>query len=306
MRKALIVLAILGLILAACASAEEPGRATAESKPTLPEATQAKLVPTNTPVPPPPTPTPAVTPTPAPETEAAEEAAETPAPPSVVEYLIEIPAGPFTMGSDTDAEDEAPAHEVDLPAFKIDLFEVANADFAKFVEATGYQTDAEKEGRTKNWRSVAEGKDNHPVVFASWNDAVAFCEWLGKRLPTEAEWEKAARGSDERVYPWGDDYDPSKANVKDTGLRGTAVVGSFGAGASPYGVEDMAGNVWEWTADWYEAYPGSDYQSDYFGERFRVLRGGAWFETADFVRTTVRNANIETAAGDDVGFRCAR
>ena len=301
MRKALIVLAILGLILAACASAEEPGGATAEPEPTL-----AKLVPTDTPLPPP-TPTPAVTPTsPAPETEAAEEAAETPAPPSVVEYLIEIPAGPFTMGSDTGAEDEAPAHEVDLPAFKIDLFEVTNADFAKFVEATGYQTDAEKEGRTKNWRSVAEGKGNHPVVFVSWNDAVAFCEWLGKRLPTEAEWEKAARGSDERVYPWGDDYDPSKANVKDTGLRGTARVGSFGAGASPDGVEDMAGNVWEWTADWYEAYPGSDFQSDYFGGRFRVLRGGDWFETADFVRTTVRKTNSETAASDDVGFRCAR
>jgi formylglycine-generating enzyme required for sulfatase activity len=300
MRKALIALTILGLLMAACGPTEEPEGVSVESKPTLPEATQAKLVPTNTPVPPPPTPTPA------PETEATEEAAEAPAPSSVVEYLIEIPAGPFIMGSDTGAEDEAPAHEVDLPAFEIDLFEVTNADFAKFVEATGYQTDAEKEARTKNWRSAAEGKESHPVVFVSWNDAVAYCEWLGKRLPSEAEWEKAARGTDGRIYPWGDEYDPSKANVKDTGLRGTAVVGSFGAGASPFGVEDMAGNVWEWVADWYEAYPGSDFQSDYFGERFRVLRGGGWFETADFIRTTVRNANSETAASDDVGFRCAR
>jgi ribose/xylose/arabinose/galactoside ABC-type transport system permease subunit/formylglycine-generating enzyme required for sulfatase activity len=267
--------------------------------------TSFKVLPTPTPVPPPPTPTPRPTPTPAPTSSEA-EATEGPTPPPVTDIMIEIPAGPFTMGSDTGAEDEAPAHEVDLPAFEIDKFEVANADFAQFVEATGYQTDAEKEGRSKDWRNAAQGKDNHPAVFVSWNDAVAYCEWLGKRLPTEAEWEKAARGTDGRMYPWGNGWDPSKANVKDTGLRGTAAVGSFGAGASPYGVEDMAGNVWEWTADWYEAYPGSDYHSDYFGQRFRVLRGGAWFETADFVLTTVRNANSETAANDDLGFRCAR
>jgi len=267
--------------------------------------TSFKVLPTPTPMPPPPTPTPLPTPTPAPTSSEA-EATEGPTPPSVTDIMIEIPAGPFTMGSDAGAEDEAPAHEVDLPAFEIDKFEVTNADFAQFVKATGYQTDAEKEGRTRNWRGVAEGKDNHPVVFVSWNDAVAYCQWLDKRLPSEAEWEKAARGTDGRMYPWGNDWNPSKANVKDTGLRGTAAAGSFGAGASPYGVEDMAGNVWEWTADWYEAYPGSHCQSDYFGQRFRVLRGGAWFETADFVRTTVRNANSETAASDDVGFRCAR
>lgn len=286
------------------------GTPSAAALPT-PTPTTLKVLPTPTPVPPPPTPTPLPTPTPAPtpaETEAATEAKATqePTPPPVTDIMVEIPAGPFTMGSDTGAEDEAPAHEVDLPAFEIDRFEVTNADFSVFVDATGYQTDAEKEGRTRNWRSAGEGKDNHPVVFVSWNDAVAYCEWVGKRLPTEAEWEKAARGTDGRLYPWGDDWDPSKTNVKDTGLRGTAVVGSFGAGASPYGAEDMAGNVWEWTADWYEPYPGSDFESDYFGQRFRVLRGGAWFETPDFVRTTVRNANTETAASDEIGFRCAR
>jgi ribose/xylose/arabinose/galactoside ABC-type transport system permease subunit/formylglycine-generating enzyme required for sulfatase activity len=265
----------------------------------------SKVLPTPTPVRAPPTPTPLPAPRPAPTSSEA-GATEGPTPPHVTDIMIEIPAGPFTMGSNTGAEDEAPAHEVDLPAFEIDKFEVTNADFAQFVEATGYQTDAEKEGRTKNWQGAAEGKDNHPVVFVSWNDAMAYCEWVGKRLPTEAEWEKAARGTDGRMYPWGNEWDASKANVKDTGLRGTAAVGSFGTGAGPYGVEDMAGNVWEWTADWYEAYPGSDYQSDYFGQRFRVLRGGAWFETADFVRTTVRNANSETAANDDLGFRCAR
>ncbi|TEU19496.1 MAG: hypothetical protein E3J21_03515 [Anaerolineales bacterium] len=266
--------------------------------------TSFKVLPTPTPVPPPPTPTPLPTPTPAPTSEA--EATKGPTPLPVTDIMIEIPAGPFTMGSDAGNEDEAPAREVDLPAFEIDKFEVTNADFAQFVEATGYQTDAEKEGRTKNWRGAAEGKDNHPVVFVSWNDAMAYCQWLDKRLPTEAEWEKAARGTDGRMYPWGNEWDPSKANVKDTGLRGTAAVGSFGAGASPYGVEDMAGNVWEWAADWYEACPGSSYQSDYFGQRFRVQRGGGWFETADFVTTTYRNANSETAASDDLGFRCAR
>jgi len=272
----------------------------------LPAATPTavEVLPTPTSLPPPPTPTPRPTPTPAP-TLAAAEATREPTPFPVTDIMIEIPAGPFTMGSDTGAEDEAPAHEVNLPAFEIDKFEVTKADFAQFVEATGYQTDAEKEGRTKNWRSAAEDKDNHPVIFVSWNDAVAYCEWLGKRLPSEAEWEKAARGTDGRMYPWGNEWDPAKANAKETGLRGTAVVGSFGAGASPYGVEDIAGNVWEWTADWYEVYPGSNYKSDYFGQKFRVLRGGAWFETPDFVRTTVRNANSETAASDDVGFRCA-
>jgi ribose transport system permease protein len=291
--------------------AASPGAPAAAAAPTG-QPTSLKVLPTPTPLPPPATPTPRPTSTPAPtrsDTEAAETeapATQAPAPLPVTDVMVEIPAGPFTMGSDTGAEDEAPAHEVDVPAFEIDRFEVINADFAQFVAATGYQTDAEKEGRTKSWRSTAEGKDNHPVVFVSWNDAVAYCEWAGKRLPTETEWEKAARGSDGRMYPWGNEWDPAKANVKDTGLRGTVAVGSFGAGASPGGVEDMAGNVWEWTADWYEAYPDSDYQSDYFGGRFRVLRGGGWFETADFVRTSVRNANSETAANDDIGFRCAR
>jgi ribose transport system permease protein len=285
-----------------------PAAAELTATPTTP-----KVLPTPTPVPPPPTPTSRPTPTPAPTKRPAEmtttveaEGTEEPTPPPVTDIMAEVPAGLFIMGSDSGAEDEAPAHEVELPTFEIDVFEVTNADFAKFVETTGYQTDAEKEGRTRSWRSVSQGKDNHPVVFVSWNDAVAYCEWAGKRLPTEAEWEKAARGTDGRIYPWGDDYDPSKANVKDTGLRGTAVVGSFGDGASPYGVEDMAGNVWEWTADWYEPYPGSNFQSDYFGQKFRILRGGGWFETADAVRTTVRNANTETAASDDIGFRCAR
>ncbi|MBC7250694.1 MAG: formylglycine-generating enzyme family protein [Anaerolineae bacterium] len=296
---ALSLLMLLALIVS-CGGPGPAETATPTSEPTvefktpLPEPTEAQVVPTNTPVPPPPTPTPLPTP------EATEEG------PRVTDIMVEIPAGPFIMGNDSGRQDEAPAHEVDLPAFEIDKFEVTNADFAVFVEETGYQTDAEKQGLSRIWKDAAEGKDNHPVVYVSWNDATAYCQWLGKRLPTEAEWEKAARGTDGRLYPWGDEYDASKLNGKDSGIRGTTAVGSFADGASPYGVMDMAGNVWEWTADWYEAYPGSSYQSPYYGQQFKVVRGGGWFETAEFVRTTARNATSDTAANDDLGFRCAR
>lgn len=220
--------------------------------------------------------------------------------------MVQIPAGPFIMGSDSHDPDETPRRQVDLPAFEIDVFEVTNAQFAAFVEATGYQTDAEKAGES-GWRGFyKEGEQNYPVVKVSWNDAVAFCEWAGKRLPTEAEWEKAARGTDGRLYPWGNDWDPSRANVKAAGFRGTTPEGSFPAGASPFGVHDVAGNVWEWTADWYQPYPGSGHSNSYYGEKFKVTRGGGWFEEADQVRVSNRNATSPTAANDDLGFRCAR
>jgi iron(II)-dependent oxidoreductase len=160
--------------------------------------------------------------------------------------MVEIPAGEFTMGNDAGDDDEKPAHTVPLEAFEMDMFEVTNADFAKF----------------------------HPVVKVTWDDADAYCQWAGKRLPTEAEWEKAAKGEEGLLYPWGNEWDPAKANTKESGFRGTVAVGSFAEGASPYGVFDMAGNVWEWMADWYQSYPGSTYQSEYFGEKFKVTRGG--------------------------------
>lgn len=315
MRKALIVVAILGLVVAACGRAEEPEegqQVTVEFKTPLPESAQAKLVPTNTPVPPPPTPTPRPTATTsAPETEAAEVATEdvteAPAPPAVVEDMIEIQGGSFTMGNNNADPEDAPAHAVDLPTYEIDRSEVTNADFASFAEATGYVTDAENAGK-KGWRDeLAEGKENHPVTRVTWNDAVAYCEWLGKRLPSEAEWEKAARGEDERSFPWGNDWDLSKANVKDTGLRDTASVGSFGTGASPYGVEDMVGNVWEWTADWYQAYPGNTTDDAYYGEQCRVFRGGGWFDAEPQGTTFNRNCGVpDTTSSDELGFRCVR
>ena len=301
-----------------------------------------EVKPTNTPPPAPPTPTPrpstptpTLEPTPEPttaETEAVEaqateepqvteaqateavpeptvEPSPTPAPeaPESGEMTV-IPAGAFTMGYDGGLDDEKPPHEIDMPEYQIDLFEVTNAQFAGFVDATGYQTEAEQAGSGRVWRDEwGDGEDNHPVVRVTWNDAIAYCEWVGKHLPTEAEWEKAAQGPESFIYPWGDTYDPAKANGRDSGLRSTVAVGSYGGGASPYGVFDMAGNVREWTADpGYFPYPGNNIPSSYYGDELRVLRGGGWFDDAPDLRTARRNPTSPTAANWDIGFRCAK
>jgi len=230
--------------------------------------------------------------------------------------MVHVPDGDFFMGSrDSDDasadDDEKPMHSVYLDEFWIDKFEVTNADFAKFVEATGYQTDAEKEGLSKNWRDAAEGKDNHPVVYVSWNDAQAFCQWLGKRLPTEAEWEKAARGTDGKIWPWGNDWDKDKVNSKDAGPGHTMAVGSYPGGASPYGCMDMAGNAWEWVADWYQrdyyyqvAPDSSNPQGPNQGT-YRVVRGGSWALRQGLTRCSDRFPLIPLVSKDDLGFRCA-
>ena len=241
-----------------------------------------------------PTPTPKVaTPTPTPRAQAGVP-------------MIEIPAGVFTVGSGKFEPNEAPPHEVELPTFYIDQFETTNADFERFVKATGYVTDAEKAGAKKTWRTeYTEGKDSHPVVRVTFNDAQAYCQWASKRLPTEEEWEKAARGTDARDYPWGRDWDSTRANGKRSGLQGTAAVGSFPQGASPYGVEDMAGNVKEWTNSLYRPYPSSTYRDEAYEQELHVIRGGGWMDDQKELATTARKALPPDANAKDLGFRCA-
>jgi formylglycine-generating enzyme required for sulfatase activity len=239
-----------------------------------------------------PTPTPIPSPT------------ETPKPERISSEMVLVPAGEFTMGSSN--EDERPPHAVFVEAFEMDQFEVVNDEFQRFVDETGYQTEGEQAGEEDDWRAHAEGKPRHPVVKVTFNDARAYCEWAGKRLPSEAEWEKAARGTEQLAYPWGNEWDPGRANAKESGYRGTTVAGSFPQGASPYGAMDMAGNVAEWTTDWFKAYPGGDFASPYFGERYRVIRGGGWFTEEELVRTAERSASSEDLRNDDVGFRCVR
>ena len=267
MKKLVVILVIIGLLLAACGGGEDAGdtaeqpieQVETEFKTPLPEAEEAKVQPTDTPVPPPPTPTPRPTDTPAPtptpeptsppeptaETEAeATEAPPTEAPspeptvpelPPVTDEMVEVPAGPFVMGSDDADPEDRPAHEVDLPAFESDKFEVTNADFAAFVDATGYQTGAEAAG-SKSWRDwFDEGKESHPVVKVNWNDAVAYCEWLGKRLPTEAEWEKAARGADGLRFPWAMSGIPAKPTSKPPVCAARQSSVALGLGPVPMG-----------------------------------------------------------------------
>jgi formylglycine-generating enzyme required for sulfatase activity len=277
-----------------------------------------KILPTNTPVPPPPTPapkptsTPMPTPTPQPSptalpTEQAGQITPQPTPTqpptstpvpepggAVGKEMVLVPGGEFTMGSNDGDPDEAPPHPVSVSPFWMDVTEVTNDEFAAFMQAIGYQAPA-----------VVLGEGNHPVVRVTWDDANAYCAWAGGRLPTEAEWEFAARGTDGRVYPWGNDWDPAKSNGRETGIRSTTAVGSFGAGASPFGALDMAGNVREWTADWYDKYPGSSFSSQFFN-RFRVHRGGGWFDDSEDLRAANRNGGPPETANDDLGFRCVK
>jgi formylglycine-generating enzyme required for sulfatase activity len=240
--------------------------------------------------------------------------------------MVWIPAGLFAMGSNPDHiqqaaewcdcgtrqfEDELYMHEVQVSGFYIDKYEVTNQQFKVFADASGYRTDAEKKNEAHTWRTeYTAGKDNHPVVWMTWNDAVAYCEWAGKRLPTEAEWEKAARGTDARLWPWGSNWDNKLLNMGEGGRKTTTPVGSFVDGASFYGVMDMAGNVWEWVNDWYDAgYYQSGVIQDPQGPEDgvdRVLRGGGYNNGIHDVRVANRHKGGQAGYAPDHGFRCAR
>ncbi len=301
--RTLILSFIVLATLVGCGPKEEEATPSTPSVPTQPPTQgiptpttsfRVELPTTSTPTPPgAPTNTPKPTNTPRPP--------RTPtSSPSGKPNTVYVPGGDFIMGSDSHNEDETPQETLFTDAFNIDVYPVTNAQYKEFVDATGHSAPRDwKEG------SYSNGKGDHPVTWVTWHDAVAYAEWAGKRLPTEAEWEKAARGTDGFVYPWGNDFDSAKCNSNEAGIKATSAVGSFPEGASPYGVQDTAGNVWEWTADWYDAYRGSIYEFARFGEEFKVLRGGSWFDGTDFVRSSARNSADPNFSFSTIGFRCA-
>jgi len=236
--------------------------------------------------------------------------------------MVLIPAGEFLMGSDpgTDRdadEEEQPQHTIYLPDYYLAKTPVTNAQYAAFVQATGHR-------QPKHWkgRKPPEGKEDHPVVYVSWHSAVAYCNWLSQvtgkthRLPSEAEWEKAARGTDGRLWPWGNRWDPHKCNSHEAGPREPTPVGQYSPdGDSPYGCADMAGNVWEWTRSlwgWNFAKPDFGYPYDPGDGRedlktgdhiARVLRGGAFFNEVGSVRCACRLGYSPNHRSRDFGFR---
>lgn len=217
-----------------------------------------------------------------------------------------IPAGEFTMGSNDWWPKSQPEHKRFLNAFFIDKFEVTNKRYKRFVDAI-------KRTPPAHWIDEGFPKDraNHPVIFVSWHDANDFCRWEGNRLPTEAEWEKAARGTDKRTFPWGDKFDPKRGNMPQYGKKDSMPVGSFEDGKSPYGVYDMAGNVWEWTSDWFKPYPNNTHPDENYGEKYRVLRGGSWYDCTYYkcgisAPTYNRIFFNPVTMNNNFGFRCAR
>jgi formylglycine-generating enzyme required for sulfatase activity len=189
--------------------------------------------------------------------------------------MILIPGGDFKYGEGRETRY--------LPSFMVGKYPVTNAEYAAF-----------------DYREILPGKENHPAVYVSWHDAVAYCAWLsdkeGKacRLPTEEEWEKAARGIDGRVYPWGDEFHESRCNSSEAGIQDTTPVNTYPSGASPYGVYDMVGNVWEWTSSLYSE-----------NDPRRVVRGGAFHYVQWFVRCVYRGWSYPDGGNDFLGFRVA-
>jgi formylglycine-generating enzyme required for sulfatase activity len=262
--------------------------------------------------------------------------------------MILIPAGEFLMGSTEGSDsfsDERPQRTVFLSAFLIDRHEVTNVQYEQFVVATGHRQPENSNPIVTLWEGgrPSTGSEQHPVVNVSWHDAVAYCRWAGKRLPTEAEWEKAARGTDGRLYPWGNQWDFTRANSasywarrtiefkdgtewkafwvtgegahisKERGLKGevlTMPAGSFPDGASPYGLLDMAGNASEWVQDWFEPYyylkaPPADPKGPK-GILLKVVRGGSWLKPAKSLRTADRDYGYPDDRPSGTGFRCAK
>lgn len=241
--------------------------------------------------------------------------------------MVFIPAGEFEMGSSKaedpqTSEDELPQHTVYLRDYWIDKTEVSNAQYAMCVaDAEACTTPANNSSQTRDSYYDNSAYADYPVVFVSWSQANAYCGWAGRRLPTEAEWEKAARGADSRIYPWGSSFDGTLANYCDRNCKApwkddrfddgyidTAPVGNYPDGASNYGVLDMAGNAYEWVADWFAPYSqerqlnpeGPDSGLD------RIIRGGSWGDDPAHIRSSLRSRVNGDQTLNFIGFRCAR
>lgn len=244
--------------------------------------------------------------------------------------MVRVPAGEFLMGTDdvdSDGEaleyglphpwyeDEHPLHRVTLPAYFIDTYEVTYQQYKKFLQAVRHPF-------PDDWAqgNFPAGKTRFPVAYVSWFDADSYCRWAGNRLPTEPEWEKAARGSESLKYPWGNFFNPALANIaKGPVMVASAVaVGQYEGGKSPYGAQDMIGNVWEWTSDWYLPYTGNDARNENFGQVFRVTRGLSFMGIGHYppetytkvasivARASFRSYDYPNSRLTDLGFRCAR
>ena len=232
-----------------------------------------------------------------------------------------VSEGHFTMGSNNGPEDEKPEHRVFVRSFSIDVLPVSNADFAKFLNARGlknvlgesFYDDHDRDARIHQQNSLWQadvGYATHPVNEVSWVGARDYCNWLNKRLPTEAEWEKAARGNDGRRYPWGNSKPDQTRALYGGPYNASAPVDAFPAGASPYGVLDLSGNQWEWVASAYRPYPYSadDGRENQIPGPVRATRGGGHDSSEDELTTTQRGRNLSRnpkAGHHNIGFRCA-
>jgi formylglycine-generating enzyme required for sulfatase activity len=263
-----------------------------------PKPTETPLdEPEDTPVPDTPTPTEIPSPTPLPQLWTDEFGVE----------MVLIPAGTFLMGSNSHEDNSYPAHTKETGEYYIDKYEVTNNSYQKCVQAGACQLPRSSGSKTRANYYESSDYNFYPVIWVSWDDAVSYCEWRGGRLPTEAEWEKAARSDDARTYPWGDEVGTEcvEANYWEyNGCGDTRAIGST-LGESPYGVFEMAGNVWEWVQDDYIAYPGGRagaIASSDIGNK--VIRGGSWTERDETIKTTYRGSARPKTDANDIGFRC--
>ena len=222
--------------------------------------------------------------------------------------IVRIPAGSFLRGTNAGGYDEKPEGSVYLDTYLIDRYEVTNRHYQEFRAATGHRKARPPSRYAKNMARLRD--PNQPIVYVSWEDADAYCRWKGKRLPTEAQWEKAMRGTDGRLWPWGNALERTASNWgNEDGYRSTAPVGTFERDVSPFGVADGAGNVMEWVADWYgeDAYRHASKRNPMGPDHgvYRVMRGGGYTSRGRDVRITSRSRMVPGFRDETIGFRCA-